>query len=51
MGHFIVKKEFSNEDKGQKTKYQVSDMKIDDSKFPKSRLTKWEKLGWIEWTR
>jgi hypothetical protein len=26
-------------------------MKIDDSKFPKSRLTKWEKLGWIEWTR
>ncbi len=49
MGYFIVKKEFSNEEKGQKTKYKVSDVKISDSKFQNSRLEKWQKLGWIEW--
>jgi hypothetical protein len=35
MGYFTVTKEFSNEDKGQKTKYQVSDVKI--GKLPLSR--------------
>jgi hypothetical protein len=51
MGYFIVKKEFTNDDKGQKTKYRVSDVKISDAKFPTSRLEKWQKLGWIVWTK
>lgn len=49
MGYFIVKKEFSNQEKGQTTKYIPSEVKINDSKFQKSRLEKWQKLGWIEW--
>lgn len=49
MGYFIVKKEFTNEENGQKNKYPVSDVKISDIKFPKSRLEKWQKLGWIVW--
>ena len=49
MGYFIVKKEFSNQEKGQTTKYIPSEVKHDDSKFQKSRLEKWQKSGWIEW--
>jgi hypothetical protein len=51
MGYFIVKKEFTNQDDGKTTKYQPSGVQINDSKFPASRLKKWEKLGWIEWHR
>jgi hypothetical protein len=49
MGYFIVKKEFTNEDKGKKTTYQSGGVQISDANFPKRRLEKWEKLGWIEW--
>lgn len=51
MGYFIVKKEFTNQDDNKKTKYQPSEVKIDDSGIPDRRLEKWEKLGWIEWHR
>jgi hypothetical protein len=51
MGYFIVKKEFTNEDKDKKTTYQPGGAQISDAKFPKRRLEKWEKLGWIEWHR
>ncbi len=49
IGYFIVKKEFTNEDKGKKTTYQSGDAQISDANFPKRRLEKWETLGWIEW--
>jgi hypothetical protein len=49
MGYFIVKKEFTNEDKGKKTTYQPGGAQVSDANFPKRRLEKWEKLGWIEW--
>jgi len=48
MGFFIVKKEFTNQDGGNKIKYQPSGVKIDDSDIPETRLKKWEALGWIE---
>lgn len=48
MGFFIVKKEFTNQDGGNKIKYQPSDVKIDDTEIPESRLAKWSELGWIE---
>jgi len=43
-----VKKEFTNQDGGNKIKYQPSGVKIDDSDIPETRLKKWEALGWIE---
>ena len=49
MGYFIVKKEFTNQDDDKKTKYQPSDVKINDSGIPDRRLENWEKRGWIEW--
>lgn len=49
MGYFIVKKEFTNEDKDKKTTYHPGGAQISDANFPKRRLEKWEKLGWIEW--
>lgn len=49
MGYFIVKKQFSNQDDGKIRKYIPSEVQINDSKIPKDRLEKWEKLGWIEW--
>ena len=49
IGYFIVKKEFTNEDDGKKNTYQPGGAQISDANFPKRRLEKWEKLGWIEW--